>query len=233
MTFASYRHYSVDERKLLAVGAVSGVAAGLVVQLVSGEALGGAAPGLEAVVALAVFYMVASIPRRALEAEAFDESKEAAGLSIMSSATFNATRSRSRTMLMLRPRNPQLRRVLCEVKRAILLGTPPEQAVRGGSSAVASYSVSNVLRKAATMSADSMEEGGEERRAMLNAMLLSEESKLPLFTTVCLFTPIMLTLYAVFSHAGDPRSLAGLVGLQVVVVDIAYFFSSPERRNLG
>jgi len=152
---------------------------------------------------------------------------------MMASVNFEATHSRSRTLLMLMPAEEGIFRALEGVKRAILLGEAVGPAVNSSAELLASDSAADVLRKAATMSPESIEEGGEESQGIVNALQLSEESKLPLFMTVCFFTPILLLLYAVFSRLEDPRSLSELVGVQLVVLDVSFHFTSSERRRLG
>ena len=177
--------------------------------------------------------MVVSLPKRLLETSSLSQSREASALSMMASVDFEATHSRSRTLLMLTPAEEDIRRALERIKRAILLGVAVGPAVDGSAELLVSDSAANVLRKAATVSPESMEEGGEENRGIVNALQLGEESKLPLFMTVCFFTPILLLLYAVFSRLEDPRSLSELVGVQLVVLDISFHFTSSERRRLG
>ncbi len=134
---------------------------------------------------------------------------------------------------MLRPSDRGFSEALTNAKRKVLLGYSVGAAVEDCVRSLSSTSAGEVLRKAATLAAESIEEGGEENRGILGSLQLAEESKVPLFTTVCFFTPIMLMLYAMFSHIADPRSLAELVGLQFVLLDVAFYFSSPERRRLG
>jgi hypothetical protein len=212
--------------------AVSAASAGAL-QAAAGGVLGEAGPELDLVVGAVVFYMVATLPRRLLGAAALSQSAEAASLAVVASATFEATRSRPRTMLMLKAADAGISRALEDAKREILLGWGVERVAERSAAALASYSAANVLKSTARMSLEPVEEGGEENRAMVGALQLAEESKLPLFMTVCFFTPIMLLLYAVFSHLGDPRSLAELVVVEFVVIDVAFYFSSTERRRLG
>jgi len=219
--------------KLVAVGIVAAVGSGILLQTASGGVLGAGAPELDLVVGVIVFYMVLSVPKRLVEASSLSQSREASSLSVMASVDFEATHSRSRTMLMLMPTDSDVGHVLQRVKRSILLGQSPSSAVDESVGTLASYSAADALRKAAVMSPDSMEEGGEENRGIVNALQLGEESKLPLFMTVCFFTPILLLLYAVFSRLQDPRSLAELVGVQLVVLDLSFHFTSSERRRLG
>jgi hypothetical protein len=219
--------------KLAAVGGAAASASGLLLQVASGGVLGAGAPELDLVVGAVVFYMVVSFPKRLMEASSLSQSREASSLSVMAAIDFEATHSRSRTMLMLMPSDTGIRQVLERVKRAILLGETASSAVNESVGTLTSYSAAEALRKAATMSPESMEEGGEENRGIVSALQLGEESKLPLFMTVCFFTPIMLLLYAVFSRLEDPRSLMELLGVQLVVLDLSFHFTSSERRRLG
>ena len=195
--------------------------------------LGAAAPELSLVVAITVFYMVVSLPKRLFDASSFSQSQEAPSLSVMASVDFEATHSRSRTMLMLRTSDPEISGALERIRRAILLGEPPGPVAVESAKTLSSYSAAGVLRKAATLSPQSIQEGGEESLGIVGSLQLAEESKLPLFMTLCFFSPIMLLLYAVFSHLEDPRSLAELVGVQLVILDVSFQFTSTERKRLG
>ncbi len=231
--FASFDHYGIVAWRLVAVGAAAGLVSALLLQEATGGVLGAGAPGLDLVVGLIVFYMVVSLPKRLVEASSLSQSREASSLSVMASVDFEATHSRSRTLLMLKSADPDISQALARVKKAILLGVPPSAAVNQSADLLASTSAADALRKAATMSPETMEEGGEENRGIVNALQLGEESKLPLFMTVCFFAPILLLLYAVFSRLEDPRSLLELLGVQLVVLDLSFHFTSSERRKLG
>jgi hypothetical protein len=55
------------------------------------------------------------------------------------------------------------------------------------------------------------------------------ETKLPIFMTVCFFAPIMITLYAVFSHTYQPDRLAELGAFEFTIIDLAYYLSAADR----
>ena len=113
----------------------------------------------------------------------------------------------------------------------ILLGFSPESALDRVEGRIASYSVKNLLRLLASRPGE-IPEGGEESQGIAQSTQLSEESKLPLFTAVAFFAPIMLLLLSIFSHIDSPASLAEVVALEVVLLDVALYFSSAERRRL-
>jgi hypothetical protein len=55
---------------------------------------------------------------------------------------------------------------------------------------------------------------------------MSAETRFPVFMTVTFFTPIMLLLYAVFSHFTSPQRIVELVALEVVILDLAFYACS-------
>ena len=50
-----------------------------------------------------------------------------------------------------------------------------------------------------------------------------------MFMTVCFFTPIMLLLYAVFSHVYSTDGLAELAAFGFVVIDLAFYLAASDR----
>jgi len=71
--------------------------------------------------------------------------------------------------------------------------------------------------------------GDEESRGLASSSDLSRETKLPVFMTACFFTPIMLLLYAVFSHSYSGGSLAELIALEFIILDLTFYLSSGDR----
>lgn len=233
MKFVSLEHYCLNPRKLAAVAAAVATGAAAFLQFASGGVLGQGGVELDAIVASLVFYMVVSMPRRMMEASSLSQSKEAPTLAVMAAAGFETTHSRARTVMMLRSADPEVSSSLTEVKRKVLLGSPVETAVEENVEGLASFSVSNILREAAAMTASSIQEGGEEAQGIMNAFDLAEESKLPLFIAACFFTPILLLLYAMFARLTSPESLVELVVVQIVLLDLGFYFSSTQRGRMS
>jgi hypothetical protein len=233
MRFGSLEHYGVNTWRLALVATAAAVICAAGVLLAAGGVLGTAAPGLVLVVGSIAFYLVATVPKRMLETSAMLQSKEAPSLAVMASVDFEATRSRSRTILMMMPVDRELAAEVTGAKRAILLGASPEQAADASAKRLAAYSAGSAVRKAATMTPESIEEGGEESESMAVALRLGEESKLPVFMTACFFTPILLLLYALFSHLESPENLAELAFVQIVVLDVAFHVCSTGNRRVS
>ena len=55
---------------------------------------------------------------------------------------------------------------------------------------------------------------------------------MPVFIAVCFFAPIMLLLFAVLTRSTTPLELGELVVLELILLNIAFAFSSRERRRL-
>ena len=180
------------------------------------------------VVTLLVFYMVVSAPRRILDSQRVAQARESLLLSASAQACLMVTGSRSRTFMLLRPKEPALVAAVREVARKVLLGEGVVRAVTE-SKGVASYSAATALRTAASMRGQDYDAEDEESRGLAASSELGMETKLPLFMTVCFFAPIMIILYAVFSHTYDPTRLFGLGTFEFAIIDLAYYFSSSDR----
>ena len=94
---------------------------------------------------------------------------------------------------------------------------------------LASYSAASVLQSVAAANARGFAGGDEESRGLAVSTELSMETKLPIFMTVCFFAPIMMVLYAVFTHTYQPEQLIELGTLEFAVVDLAYYLSAADR----
>lgn len=213
----------------MAFGVLVSVAAGGTLGLALGGALGQATGPVALVVGILVFYMVVSTPRRLLDRERVSQARESPLLAAVSTACLKVTGSRSKTLLMLKPREQSLVAAASQGARLVLLGAPVERAAAEASEKLASYSASEVLRGVAKLSPADFGTGDDESRGLATSSELYRETKLPMLMTVCFFSPIMLVLYAVFSHSYDAARLAELVALDFVVVDLAFFVSSADR----
>jgi hypothetical protein len=134
--------------------------------------------------------------------------------------------------MLIRPKEHALGAAVKEAGRRILLGTSVGAAVEASSRGIGSYSAALALQSVATTNARGLLGGDEESRGLVAASELSMETKLPMFMTVCFFTPIMILLYAVFSHTFQPERLVELVAFQFVVIDLGYYLCASERSPL-
>jgi len=229
MRAASYDRLGISILRILAVGASASLAAMVGASLALGGVMGeGTVPTLLVIGAL-VFYIVLSAPRRIVDGRRLAQSREAVILSAASLACLNVTRSRARTALMMRSRDPSLSKALKEIGRRVLLGSRVESAVSGSSSGLESYSAATALQGVAALTSRSFDAGDEETRGLSASSELSRETKLPIFMTACLFSPIMLLLYAIFSRTYAPQSLAELVALEFIILDLTFYMSSGEK----
>ena len=229
MKLRSLEHFGVSGPKLAAVAVSAGTLGALGFQFLVGSSLGGATPEFELLTAAVVAYIVATTPKRIMSAAATSQAHESVVLSAAAVACMLVTKSRSATFLMLNSEDGEMRDVLREVKRGLLLGGGVEDLARRAGGRLASYSAAGVLASVATMHPDRPTEGGEEASGLDESAELALETKLPVFMAVCFFTPIMLLLYSLFGHLTDVVALAGLVGFEVVVLDLAYFLCNSGR----
>jgi hypothetical protein len=233
LNLPSFDRLGIDAKRLLAVALGIGTGVAFLFEALGEPALGSAATELGIATASVVAYMVMTLPRRIAESTALSQAQESPTIAVLASAILGATHSRSRTFLMLRAENPELALVLDRIKRAILLGYPLPRAVDSTAQSLASYTAADALTKVATLSTESIEESDQERGGIVKALEMAEETKLPLLMTACFFVPILLLLLAAFSHLEDPRNLALLLGLQVLLVDVVFHFSATGRRRLS
>ncbi len=230
MSLSDPQYSGVDKRKLALLGAGSSLTVAALSYLVFGVILGRAILEFDAVLSAAVFYVVYSAPRRAFQARRISQSRESVSLSVVASVTMGVTCSRAKTFMTLRARERELDLTLKEIRRRILLGASPEIAVASSVAGLSSYSAAGVLRSTALTRPSSPTEGGEEARGLESSSQLSDETKLPVFMTACLFSPILLLVYSVLAHLNGAVPLVELVALQFVVLDLAFYACSTERR---
>jgi len=229
---ASWERFGIDSKRMLLFALLCGASAWLVVRQITVALLADNSTALSMLISSIVFYLVLSFPKHRLEAAALAQSKEIPAVAVMGSAGLDATRSIAKSFLMLRSDEPEISKVLRHIRRAVLLGHKPSEILKRPELSLASYSAMNVLCSIASPDAGGVFEGGEEALGLMQSAQLGEESKVPLFTAVAFFAPMMLILYSIMSHKTDPTSLAEIVGLQVALIDVAYYFSSIERKRL-
>jgi len=229
MRFTSYDRFAVSPWRIVGVGAAGSFTAALLIRALVGDALGEAETPTLLVLAALVFYIVVSTPRRLADRQRVVQARESLLLSAAAIACLKVTGSRPKTLLLLRPREAALDTAVKEAGRRVLLGTKVAAAIADCSQKLTSYSAAVALRNLASMHPRDFDASDEETRGLANLAELSMETKLPIFMTVCFFLPIMLVLYAVFSHTYDAARLAELTAFEFVVVDLAFYFSSAER----
>lgn len=222
--FASMNRLGIDPLRLVALGIFVACLSGVLVWLLIGDLPGNVTPEFDVVCSAMVFYVVVSAPRRITGARRVSQAKEAVFLSSVSAASAMVIPSRNRLLIMLRSRDQEVGRALSSVRKALFLGTRADEATAEASSSLVSYSASNALRGIGQRSATL--DGGEENQGLELSGQMAAETKLPVFMTVTFFAPIMLLLYAVFSHLTTPERLAELVGLEVVILDLAFYICS-------
>ncbi|HYA55558.1 MAG TPA: hypothetical protein VED22_02050 [Nitrososphaerales archaeon] len=229
MKFASLEVLGISLWRIVALGLSCSAFVGIVLGLATGDALGQAKLATLLVIAALVFYIVVSSPRRLLDQQRVAQARESLLLSASAQACLTVTASRTKTFLLIRPREPSLGAAVKEAGRRILLGTDVAAAVEASSRGIASYSAAAALLSVARTNAREFVGGDEESRGLAAASELSMETKLPVFMTICFFTPIMVVLYAVFSHTYQPERLVELGAFEFAVIDLGYYLSAAER----
>jgi hypothetical protein len=228
LKFGSIDHFGISIPKLAAVGGAVSCAATLTAWVAVGGVLGQARGVILPVVGALVFYAVVSTPRRLRDRERASQARESVLLSAEAKACLEATGSRSRTLMLLRAREPALALGIGDAGREVLLGARVEDATSETAGKLASYSAAAALGGVAKLRPGLFDSGDEETRGLTISRELNMETKLPIFMTACFFTPIMLLLYAVFSHSYGPGNLAELVALEFIVLDLAFYMSASD-----
>ena len=229
MRFASLDHFGISAWRAAALAAGAAAAAALATRLAVGDSLGQAAAPTTLAVAALVFYIVLSTPRRLLDGERVAQARESPLLVASAAACLTVTGSRPRTLMLLRARDPVLSSALAESGRRVLLGERIENALGSSTRGLPSYSAAAALEALASFEPRAMDRGDEEMRGLESSSELRRETRIPVLTTVCFFTPILLVLYAVLSHSYDPGKLGELAAFEFIVVDLAFYLSASDR----
>jgi len=229
MRFVSFEAFDISIWRMVTLGVASSAFVGIAVWFAVGDALGQAKTAIVLVIVAVVFYITVSSPRRMYDQQRVAQARESLLLSASAHACLMVTGSRSRTVMLMRPKERALRAAVKEAGRRILLGTGVSAAVEASSRAVASYSATSAIQSVATTSTGEFVGGDEESRGLAAASELSMETKLPMFMTICFFAPIMIVLYAVFSHTYQPERLVELGAFEFAVIDLGYYLSAAEK----
>ena len=134
--------------------------------------------------------------------------------------------------MLLRCDEEELVGTLEDAKRMVLLGHAPKETIVESAAQIASESVSEALLSMVSRDAASIEDAGDELESVFAASSMGDETKVPVFIAVSFFAPIMLLLFAVLTRSTTPQGLAELVVLELIILNIAFAFSSRERRRL-
>jgi hypothetical protein len=229
----SWDTMGLDRRRMCMIVVSVGVAIACTLAVVTYPFLGQIALVLGVVVGLGSGYAVAAIPRRSLEGSALEQARESPALAAAASVYLQSSGSKSKTVLMLRSDEPRLSSMLAELRRTTLLGIDPVDSYARMGGRAESDSVSKILGAVVRAQGERLVDEGEELEGMVLASLSKEETKFPVFLTVCFFLPIMLMLLAAIGHHTDPVAMVSLTFLELVVLDLALALSSTERRRLS
>ncbi|MDG6985191.1 MAG: hypothetical protein JRM73_00395 [Nitrososphaerota archaeon] len=229
MKLASLQYFGVSAWRLACLGVAFSSAMWLGGEAVAGGVLGEGRPVVLALMSGAVFYLVVTTPRRAMERQRDLQSRESLLLSVSARACLAVTGSRARTLLMLRSKEEGTERAMRAAARLVLLGTRVEVALGEASNTLVSLSAAAAFRGLASLRPEGIEGGDEESKGLASARELSRETKVPMLMTVCFFSPILMVLYAVFSQSYSLESVSELAALELIVVDLAYFLTSSQE----
>ena len=232
MKFTSLEHYRINPLRFLLLLLLISLLGGAAVSFTTRDILGPDSWILGALFACATGYLVASEPRRKLDTVSLWQAREAPVVAASAAVSLRATGSNSRALMLLRCDEEELARTLEDAKRNVLLGHAPRETIVESAAEIASESVSEALLAMVSRDAGSIEDVGDELESVFAATSLGDETKVPVFIAVCFFAPIMLLLFAVLTRSTTPLELAEVVVLELILLNIAFAFSSRERRRL-
>ena len=229
MKFESWERLGADPRRALAV--VTALSTGLfAVTVAVGLELGTGsfAVVLGGVAGAVASYLLATSPRRVFQMAAFRQTLEAPSLAAASNIYLRSTGSRSKTLLLIRAEETNTRSFLAVVRRRLLLGYDPGAATGGASpqERLFSESTKSVVESVVGIGRSRVDQGGEELDGMLASGELEEETRTPLFFAVAFFLPIMLMMFAAMAKQTGTWAIAGLLFLEVVILDLAMAVSA-------
>jgi hypothetical protein len=224
--FATLDRLGVSLARIAALAGAVSAGAALLTRTITGEALGEGRDGAALIVGALVFYCIISAPRRIADSQRLAEARESPMLSASAATCLAVTGSRPRTILIMSPRDPVLKASLRDAGRKILLGTRADKALESSAQDLVSYSALAAFKGLASFTPEGVVQGDEEVQGLASSSDLSRETKVPMLMTVCLFAPVLLILYAVFSHTYGAVSLAELASLEFIVLDLAFFLSA-------
>lgn len=225
--------FGLNRRRAMAFVAAAAAAAFMTVILLGYSLLGQLAYVLAAIVSLATGYTVAATPKRSLEQSALVQAREAPTLAASAAIYLQSTRSRSKTILMLRSSEARLASLFGDMRRRVFLGMDLDEGQSSPDVYMQSDSVRRIVRSVIRANGTKLRDQGEELQSMLSSSQSGEETKFPVFMTISFFLPIMLMLFAALAHHTDPVAMATLTLIEIVVLDLALSFSSTERRRLS
>jgi hypothetical protein len=204
---------------------------GMVVMAGVALRLGSATLVLGLIAAGAVSYLIGTAPRRAVKLAAFRQTVEAPSFAASSNIYLKSTSSRSKTLLMLRAEEPSLRSFLRNARRHTLLGYDAVTALKAAApdQGVFSESIKTALNSVAGVDGTRIEEGAEELDGLLSSSTLDEETRLPLLVAAAFFLPIMLVLFASITKGTGTTTVAALLGLEAIILDIVLAISRSSN----
>ena len=232
MKFNSLEHYRINPLRFLLLLLLLSLSGGAAVSAVTRDILGSDSWIIGALTAAAMAYLVGSEPRRKLDTVSLWQAREAPVVAASAAVSLRATGSNSRALMLLRCEEEELAGTVEHAKRMVLLGHAPKETIVESAAEIASDSVSEALLSMVSREAGSIEDVGDELESVFAATSLGDETKVPVFIAVCFFAPIMLLLFAVLTRSTTPLELGELVLLELILLNIAFAFSSRERRRL-
>lgn len=236
MRVQSWEQLGLDRARAVAFAVAVGASFFVLVSLAGTELqIGSVSLVLGAMAGAGSSYLVATAPKRIVDAAAFQQTLEAPSLAASSNIYLKSTSSRSKTLLMLRAEEPRLRSFLADARKQVLLGYDAPAAIQGAlpQNHVFSESVRTVLNSVVGVDRARVEEGGDELDAILSSSSLDDETKLPLVIAVSFFLPIMLMLFAAMTKGTGLVTIGALVVLEIVVLDIAVALSRSSAAWAG
>lgn len=174
-------------------------------------------------------YIVATEPLRDARYKGLIQSSEAGIFSSFINTSNIVSGSRTRPILLLHSEDFSFSNELKEVKRFIMLGNSLETSFGRIEKRVFSSSLFSSITSYVSRSGRRRIEYEYEYSSYLSSSMIEQETKVPIFVAVVFFSPILLTFLSVIAHIYSTIELFYLFLLNLLLSDVAYFYSSTER----
>lgn len=184
---------------------------------------------LSVIISLAIAYLLYTSPNRIIRYTKIKQSSESEIFdSYINSAAYIMS-SKTRPILLTDWSKMSISPILRDIKRLILLGITVKKSFIQKQEYIFSESLKNSIKAYTSKGLERIANVDEFSREVL-FMQENYETKSPIFVAVCFFSPVLLLILILFAHLYTPEKISFVLLLDVIIVDIGFFFSSAERK---
>lgn len=224
--------YGIDKVRFVALVTAFSISVFIVSLFLTLRLIGTTGIAFSVILGIVSGYILFTEPLRVARYSSLIQSEEASTFFSFISTAHSVTGSRTRPIMLLEPRDFSFSNAIVKMKRSILLGRDLEGTIQILERESFSSTLSSALSAYKSRSGWKRIEWEEEYSASISTSLLTHETKVPLFIAAVFFSPILLTFLSITSHLYSSSHLLYIFLFNLVLVDLAYFYSSSERRIL-